>query len=282
MKSKLILIEGLPGSGKTTTAQLVHDILTEMNMTSQLFVEGNPEHPADYEGVASFKKHEFDELVRNNEKYRDLLCDRVIKQDNHYFLEYGKIINESGSMFPDELLWEVAKHDVYELPLHQNREMIIIKWKRFAERALNSSDTFVFECCFIQNPVTVGMIKYGANKGDVIGYVTELETIVKQLNPLLIYVEQGDLAHSFKKAVQERTEDWSKGFIEYYTNQGYGKKHGYKGLEGTLQVLKARKHVEDEIFNGLTIAKKKVDNSSFHLAEYKQVLAGCLLDSVFR
>ncbi|WP_051505123.1 P-loop NTPase family protein [Paenibacillus durus] len=94
------------------------------------------------------------------------------------------------------------------------------------------------------------MIKYGAKKEDVISYVIELATIVERLNPLLIYVEQNDLDHSFRKAVKERPKEWSEGFIEYYTNQGYGKKQGNKGLEGTLQVLKARRELEAEIFSG--------------------------------
>ncbi|WP_379147761.1 hypothetical protein [Paenibacillus sp. sgz500992] len=276
MKPKLVLIEGLPGFGKTTTAQLVHEILTEMNLKSQLFLEGDLEHPADYEGVACLEQNEFDELLGTHEKFRDLLNNRVIKQGSHSFLEYRKIANEYGPDFPDELLQAVAKNDVYELSLAQNRKLITERWKGFSASVLNDSDTFIFDCCFIQNPVTIGMIKYGAQKEDVINYVLELAAIVERLNPLLLYVEQNDLDHSFRKAVKERPKEWSEGFIEYYTNQGYGKKQGYTGLEGTLEVLKARRELEEEIFNGINIAKKKVNNSSYDLNDYKQVLVGIL------
>ncbi|KGE18714.1 hypothetical protein [Paenibacillus wynnii] len=276
MRSKLVFIEGLPGFGKTTTAQLVHEILTEMNIKSQLFLEGNLEHPADYDGVACFQKDEFDKLLSTHEMFRDLLSDRSIKEGNHYFLEYRKIKNEYGSGFSDDLLHAVVKNDVYELSLDQNRKLITERWKKFTENVLNGSDTYIFDCCFIQNPVTMGMIKYDAKKENVISYVAELASIVDKLNPLLIYVEQIDLDGSFRKTVKERSKEWSEGFIEYYTNQGFGKKQGYHGLEGTLQVLKARRELEEEIFNGIKIAKKKVDNSSYDKNEYKQVLVGIL------
>lgn len=41
MNTKLIIIEGLPGFGKSTPAQLTHDILAEMNKEVQLFKEGD-------------------------------------------------------------------------------------------------------------------------------------------------------------------------------------------------------------------------------------------------
>lgn len=278
MRTKLILIEGLPGSGKTTTAQFVHEILTEMNIKSQLFLEGDLEHPADYEGVACFNKKEFDELLSTHENFSELLRTRMIKKGNNYLLEYRKIISEDKLIFPDEFMHTIVKKDIYELSLEQNRKLITKRWRKFTESALMGADIFIFDCCFIQNLVTIGMIKYGANKAEILSYVKELAAIVERLNPLLIYVEQNDLEHSFRKIVKERPKEWSEGFIEYYTNQGYGKEHDYKGVEGTLHVLKARRELEEEILNGINIAKQKVDNSSFNLNEYKQLLFGILSD----
>jgi hypothetical protein len=276
MRPKLVMIEGLPGFGKSTTAKLVHEILAEMSIKSQLFLEGYPEHPADYDGVACLNNDEFDKLLRIHDKFSDLLNQNMIKYGNHYLIEYRKMNNEFGSSIPDEWLDAVAQKDIYELPLDLNRKLITGKWKKFTESVLKETDTFIFDCCFIQNPVTMGMIKYDSNKEDVISYVLELAAITERLNPLLIYVEQNDPEYSFRKAVRERPKEWSEGFIDYYTNQGYGRNQGYKGLEGTLQVLHARRELENGIFNRLKIAKKKVDNSSYNKKDYKELLAGIL------
>jgi len=56
---KLILVEGLPGSGKSTTAQLISDLYKEKGRDVRLFLDGNTWHPADYDAVAYFKNEEF-------------------------------------------------------------------------------------------------------------------------------------------------------------------------------------------------------------------------------
>lgn len=60
------------------------------------------------------------------------------------------------------------------------------------------------------------------------------------------------------------------------TRTRYGKIQNYKGLDGTLQVLKVRRELEEEIFNRLNITKIKVDNSSYNKNDYKQVLESIL------
>lgn len=147
---------------------------------------------------------ELDELWSTHANYRDFLKDQIIEQGENYFLEYRAIKAKFGAELPDELLDDIAGHDVYELPLARNRKLITEQWKAFAAGARTGSDIHVFDCCFIQNPVTVGMIKYGSAKEAVLGYVAELAAIAGPLKPLLIYVEQNDLDYSFRKAVQER------------------------------------------------------------------------------
>ncbi|MEH7538164.1 hypothetical protein V7167_29060, partial [Bacillus toyonensis] len=189
MNTKLIIVEGLPGFGKSTTANLLYDILIEKNIDVDLFLEGNPDHPADYDGVSCFDKSEFESLLVNSGNFRGVISDRVTKRGNNYLLPYKKIKNESSSNFPESLLNIIFKNDIYELPLERNIELITEKWRDFVEMANNENKIYIFECCFIQNPLTIGMVKYGEKKEKVISYINALAKIIEKLNPVLFYIE---------------------------------------------------------------------------------------------
>ncbi|MCM3628347.1 hypothetical protein M3194_13325 [Paenibacillus glycanilyticus] len=45
MKSKLIVIDGMPGSGKTTSAIMVSEQLTKLGVANHCLLEGEPNHP---------------------------------------------------------------------------------------------------------------------------------------------------------------------------------------------------------------------------------------------
>jgi adenylate kinase family enzyme len=270
INTKLILVEGLPGSGKTTTAAITNDLLKEWNVDTKLFLEGNAEHPADYEGGSYFSKTEFAQLLEQYIDVQAIFVKHAIERCDGYVLPQYKLKQDLAETTVPDSFWDhIWNHDIYELPLEKNIELITDKWQRFVEQAMIGNQTYIFECCFIQNPVTIGMIKYGASQEIVINYVNKLADIIEPLNPVLIYVDQHDLSRSFKKAVQDRPKEWSTGFMDYYNNQGYGKIHGVQGIEGTIAVLEARKQLESSVYNSLDMKKFKIDNTQFEMDTYK-------------
>lgn len=272
MNTKLIIVEGLPGFGKSTTAQLINDILSQNKIEVELFLEGNLNHPADYDGVSCFNKFEFDRLLSNSGDFKEVLLKRVLKKGSNYLLPYRKIKNEFGDQFSDELFNDISRNDIYELPFYKNVELIADKWQDFAEIALEDDKVYIFECCFIQNPLTIGMIKYGEQKEKIINYVMKVAKIIENLNPMLFYVEQDDLEFSFRKALKERNPEWSTGIVDYYTNQGYGKEHNHSGVEGAIKVLEARRNLELEIFDMLKMKKEKINNTKYEIGSYRSML----------
>ncbi|EOO34731.1 hypothetical protein IIU_02456 [Bacillus cereus VD133] len=116
------------------------------------------------------------------------------------------------------------------------------------------------------------MIKYGEQKEKIINYVMKVAKIIENLNPMLFYVEQDDLEFSFMKALKERNPEWSTGIVDYYTNQGYGKKHNHTGVEGAIKVLEARRNLELEIFDMLKMKKEKINNTKYEIDSYRSML----------
>jgi len=277
LNTKLILVEGLPGSGKSTGAQMVYDILKEQGKDVQLVLEGDVDHPADYEGVAIFTPEEWEALCGQHESHQMLINRTAFYEEGNYFLSYGKMQQDDQSRLPQSLYDDIFKQDIYEISFERNMELIAAKWKRFAEAATVQKKIYVFECCFIQNPVTMSMVKHNRNEAESIHYVRQLEDAIGSLNPMLIYLDQKEYDITFKKAVEERPKEWSSGFVDYYTLQGYGQARGYAGMDGTLQVLHARKQLEQRIMNELSLSRTTIDNSHYDREQLRQELLQTLL-----
>ncbi|WP_145320062.1 hypothetical protein [Paenibacillus xylanexedens] len=274
MARRLILIEGLPGSGKSTTAKMVSKILIGQGKKVQLFQEGNLDHPADYEGVAFYHAEDFEALLTTYEDYREILESNAIAYDQGVLIPYGKMKEQRGIELPDQVVGDIFSRDIYEISFAQNVKLITEKWQNFTKNVLSTNDDSItiFECCFIQNPLTMGLVKCNQSKEQNVQYVLGLGRIIHALNPLLIYIDQKDISYTFDKAISERPKEWSEGFINYYTNQGFGQAQGYQGVQGTVQVLQERKKLESEIYGLLEMDKVWLDNSDYDLEACRRKL----------
>lgn len=278
MRTKLIIIEGLPGSGKSTTAQKVYDILKDKGINAELYCEGNYNHPADFDGVAYFNSDDFNILQQTHLSNIDLLNKIKISYYNGYLIPYRKAFEEQHTLIEEELFRDITKQDIYELPIDIHIELIVSRWNDFVNKYINEDKIVIFECCFIQNPVTVSMVRNNSPKDLTMSYINRLSEKIVPLEPVLIYVEHDDIKASFNKAVCERPKEWIDGFTNYYTSQGYGLSNNFNGLEGVMKVIEARSRLESEVYNSLKITKYKIDNSAFNIDLLKDRISSIIED----
>ncbi|MBL4937416.1 hypothetical protein JK636_16975 [Clostridium sp. YIM B02515] len=264
-KTKLIIVEGIPGSGKTTTAEFIKKLLDKEGIDNELYSEGNLEHPADFEAVACLSKAEYELLLLKYERFKPILESSVIKKDNNIFIHYGKIKNERGNELSEDLYNEIIKFDVCDgLSLERYHELTLKRWNEFAERASKEDKVYIFECCFIQNPLVVMMARHCTAKEYIMSHVLQIENIINKLNPKLIYYYQESVRETIKRVAEIRDKGWINFVIEYICNQAYGEKHDLNGFDGTVKFFEDRRSVELELLEKLSIDKLILDNSGYN------------------
>ncbi|MFS0862931.1 hypothetical protein [Fredinandcohnia sp. 179-A 10B2 NHS] len=262
MNSKLIMIEGIPGSGKTTTAKKVSELLTSINVKNQLFLEGNANHPADYESTACLSEDHYNSLLEKYSEGKDIIESYVTKKKSFSFIPYGKMSTEAVGL-PEALLQELGSNDVYNLPLETYCDVILERWEEFAEKAKNDDTVYIFECAFLQNPLCVLTARDDRPYPEISDFYSKFTEILTSLNPVLITINQSNTEETIDRIRKERSQDWFDFITWYYTQQSFGKNRGLNGYDGVIAYLDYRKETEALLLASFPFSKLHYDNSSY-------------------
>ena len=276
---KLILIEGVPGSGKTSTARFVCDWLASQGRQTALFLEGDWNHPADYESVACLDENQFAALKDQFPAWADFLTQHARLDHGDWFISYRKLQHEHGGQAPEALFAALAQYEIYELPAEKYQRLILLGWQNFTSRALAENQTYVFECCFLQNPLTTLLAHHNLPEAAVRQFVLELAEIIRPLQPVLIHLTQSDVENTLEKVRGERPQAWADFVTGYITGREYGQVHNLNGFAGIIQFYAARQALELELLPALPFLTLPVPDLADWAARYQIVTAGLL--SVF-
>jgi hypothetical protein len=233
--SRLIIAEGLPCSGKSTTARYIAEKL------GYTFVdEGTGDHPADYESHAFLTVDDMTEFSRPEQ--RQILS----AAENRCG---GFVV--SLSQFSGELFDKLLRHKVYDfLPWETERPVMLDKWRRFTE---NCGGSCVFNCVILQNPMCETMMRFGFSTDVSAAYIGEICDIIEPLQPTVVYLKNTDIRSSIEAALAERGDEWLSAVIDYHCCGAYGRQHSLSGFDGYISALEERQRRELTILAGLDI-----------------------------
>lgn len=274
MRTKLILVEGLPGSVKTSTARFVAEWLRHQGVRCQLFLEGDLAHPADFESVACFRAQELADRVRGFPKEAGILQSAAWTTPVHTFIPYGKLLQRAN--LPETLQHELQRHDVYTLPSADYGQLIRQRWHAFAQQHQDHDGVVIFECSFLQNPITQLFVYNDAEELDVHEQIIGLGETVSILNPVLFYLNPADVHDTIARVSQERPTSWLEFVIWYHTQQGYGLRRGLQGFRGYIEVLRQRRALELALLNKLPMNMVQLDNPQADWSDTHRQIAAVL------
>ena len=239
---KLIIVEGLPCSGKSSTAKYIAEKL------GYSFVdEGTGSHPADYEFHAFLTEND---LMTFAPDEREKILSLSERRSGGYIVRLGD--------FTGKLFEKLLQYKIYDsLPWETEKPVMLDKWREFVE---NCNSDIVFNCVLLQNPMCETMMRFGFEESISKAYIREICTIIEPLSPSVVYLRNSDVYNSVKKASAERGDEWLNSVIDYHCNGEYGKRCGLTGFEGYISALEERQRREVSILSSLGIDYIIVDD----------------------
>ncbi|MBQ8614489.1 MAG: hypothetical protein IJ416_09775 [Ruminiclostridium sp.] len=247
MNNRLFIIEGLPCSGKSTTAEFTANLLREKYNVFSID-EGSCCHPADYEFHAFVSKHSMSDF---NETERNLLIDCGEKTNGGYIVPL--------SDFEGVLFDRLIKYKIYDfLPLKIEMPLMLEKWQNFVKNA-DKETIYVFNCVFLQNPMCETMMRFCFSEEQSLNYISQIAEITRPMNPVVIYLRNDDIADSVRKTAAER-DGWLESVIDYHVKGAYGKSITASGFDGYIQCLTERQRRELNILSVLPVSSLVLDN----------------------
>jgi len=251
--AKLILVEGIPGSGKTSVARFVCDWLESHGQCPRLFLEGDWQHPADFESVACLDDAEYADLRAQFPVQAGFLAQHARQENGEWFFSYRQMQHEHSEQ-PAAFFESLARFEIYNLPAEKHQRLLLQNWRTFVADALEQDVVYVFECCFLQNPVTTLFAYHNLPAEAVRQHVLALADIVRPLAPKLIYLARRDVGATLEAVCRERPAVWADFVTWYLTGQDYGKARGLSGFDGVIAFYGMRQAFELDVLPALPLS----------------------------
>lgn len=242
--NRLITVEGLPCSGKSTTAKHIAE-----SIKANFYDEGCGDHPADHEFHAFIKSAE---LSTFSSKEQALIKQNSVQRTDGYIVPLGE--------FGGELFDRLLQYKIYDfLPWETESPVMLDKWREFV-RTAEPHERYVFNCVLLQNPMCETMMRFGFDTKTSTEYISSICEIIAPLEPFVVYLYSGDIRKSIEKAVPERGSAWLNGVIDYHCNGAYGKAMRLSGFDGYISALEERQRREIEILRSLNVRRTIVND----------------------
>ena len=242
--NRLIMLEGLPGTGKTTNSYRLFEQLVRNGRNVRWLHEVSRPHPVLFFSESCFTKEEYRLFKERYPEAAGILDS--IAEVRAGTVGIDRLTAAERTPGQEDSAWykELLKYDVTDLPPERYEPAALEKWEAFVNAALRNDTVYILDSGIFQYQIFTYLLN-GADYTRLSGFVHSVMELLMPLEPALIYL------------YREKTED-SIAFLE--------KLRGVKDLESIRERDKARPYYR----------QKQQDVTAFHdfLKDYAAFASG--------
>ena len=222
--NRLILLEGLPGTGKTTNAYKLYEQLVRNDRDVRWLHEVSQPHPILFFSESCLTKEEYRLFTEKYPEAAEMLDSiaeiRAATVGIDYLTAARRMPGQENTAWYQELL----QYDAMDFSLERYEPAAFEKWEAFVNTALHHDTVYLSDSSIFQYQIFTYLLN-GADYPRLTKFVHSIMDLIKPLHPALIYL------------YREKTED-SIAFIE--------KQRGIQDLESIWQRDKGKPYYRNK------------------------------------
>lgn len=258
-EKKLWLIEGIPGSGKSTAARKLGQTLH-----AQAYNEAEL-HPCDLAWHAVLSRAELDAFIARHPDKERAICENSAVCGEQMLLAYAQL-GLDGEEFA-----RMEAREAFNGRYAPEELMTLMeaRWRGFAQ---HMTGRHVFECAFMQNPVGELMLFDDLPEEEIRKMQLRLAGCLAGCDVKLGYLRVPSVRATLESARAERVDDkgnpvLAEGVSQIIAQSPYGRAHGLSGWEGMVRFYETRQALELRLVRAMPFPTVIADASDHERAQ---------------
>ena len=188
LSSRLILLEGMPSTGKTTNARFIQIQLERQGIGTEWVHEIAMPHPVLFFEEAGFTHDEYRNFIKEHPAVSGILDKVSVTRENTVSVDLNLIQWYHKDTFDQTAYQALLQYDIWKFPIEKYQLFALDKWKYFAGQVLkDESKVYIVDSALFQYQIFRFLFE-NRSCGELQDFVSRIGDIIRPLHPSLLYL----------------------------------------------------------------------------------------------
>lgn len=277
--SKLIFMEGLPSTGKSTNSGILLSQLNRNVINARWIHEVSRPHPTLFFYEACIEESEYHKLLEKYPSSEKLLTRLKTRRNQTIVFDLLEIEWNYFHLLDKEVVDEIKGYDVWNFSIDQYIDVALEKWEKFVEKQIQLDEVIILDSSIFQFQIyTFVLAEVPFAKLET--FINKIYEIVSPLNPSLVYLYRENTEDTIDYLIKDRGLSFLERIWERDREQPYYQNRP-AGAEGYKMFLNDYGKCAKSLYDTFPFSKLLLEISEGNWNEYvKELLKFYHLDDI--